>query len=294
MCWERFTTLVFAAWIGVFGLATPARAVDPKPAEKLNESLAFDIEKHKDVAYRTDKDADKERHKLDVYCPKGLKDFPVVLFVHGGSWKSGSKDLYVGIGEAFARAGIGFVICNYRLSPTVQHPAHIQDIAKAFAWTSENIGQYGGKADKLFVCGHSAGGHLVSLLATDPEYLKVEKHSPAEIKGVVSISGVYTIVAHERVFNEPFGKDEQVCKNASPLAHVVGKHPPFLIAYADNDYPHLDEMANDMHAALKKVNSPSDLLLCKRRNHLSIIINLIDPDDTLNRALRTFVQAQAK
>jgi hypothetical protein len=75
---------------------------------------------------------------------------------------------------------------------------------------------------------------------------------------------------------------------------VVGKHPPFLIAYADNDYPHLDEMANDMHAALKKVNSPSDLLLCKRRNHLSIIINLIDPDDTLNRALRTFVQAQAK
>ena len=167
-------------------------------------------------------------------------------------------------------------------------------MAKAFAWTYENIGKYGGNTDKLFVCGHSAGGHLVSLLATDPQYLKVEKRSPAEIKGVISVSGVYQIYAKERVFHEAFGKDEEVCKNASPLTHVVGKHPPSLIAYGDNDIPHLDEIAKDMHAALKKVDSPSDLLLCKRRNHATIMIGFIDPDDMLNKAFREFVLGKGK
>jgi acetyl esterase/lipase len=294
MILDRLTILGLVAWVGSIGLAAPAPGIDDKPAEKSTAPAGFEVETHKDIAYRTDKEADKERHRLDVYCPKGQKDFPVVLFVHGGSWNSGNKNLYTFYGETFAKSGIGFVICNYRLSPEVQHPTHIQDVAKAFAWTRENIGKYGGKAGNLFVCGHSAGGHLVSLLATDPEYLKAEKRSPADIKGVVSISGVYQIYAKERVFNAPFGKDEEVCKNASPLTHVVGKHPPFLIAYGENDIPHLDEMAKDMHAALKKVDSPSDLLLCKRRNHVTIMITFIDPDDTLNKAFREFVLGKGK
>ena len=102
------------------------------------------FEKHANIAYRTDKDADKERHVLDVYTPKGKKDFPTVLFVHGGSWKSGNKNLYAALGQSLAADGIGCVICNYRLSPAVQHPAHVEDAAKAFAWTCENIAKYGG------------------------------------------------------------------------------------------------------------------------------------------------------
>ena len=175
-----------------------------------------------------------------MYVPKGKKDFPVVLFVHGGSWKGGNKNLYAALGESLAKDGIGCVICNYRLSPQVQHPAHVEDVAKAFAWTCDNIEKYGGKKEQLFLCGHSAGGHLSSLLVTDPQYLKAEKHSPSEVKGVASFSGVYQIVNTERVFEVPFGKDEKVCKLASPLTHAAGKHPPFLIAYADNDFPRLD------------------------------------------------------
>lgn len=252
-------------------------------------AVTFEVEKHKGIAYRTDAKADKERHQLDVYVPKGHKNYPVVLFVHGGAWKSGNKNLYAGFGEAFAKTGIGFVICNYRLSPAVQHPAHIEDVACAFAWTYDNVGKYGGQTDRLFVCGHSAGGHLVSLLATDPTYLKAHNRSPADIKGVVAISGVYEIHATQPVFQVPFGKDADVCKKASPLSHVSGQHPPFLIAYADDDYPQLDKMAEDMHAALQKVNSPSDLLICKRRNHISIITNFADDEDALNKAFRQFV-----
>ncbi len=252
------------------------------------------FEKHADIAYRTDKGADKARHVLDVYVPKGKKDFPTVLFVHGGSWKSGNKNIYASLGQSLAADGIGCVICNYRLSPQVQHPGHIEDVAKAFAWTAENIAKYGGKQEQLFLCGHSAGGHLVSLLVTDEQYLKAEKHSPKEIKGVASLSGVYRIIAGERVFDGPFGKDEKVCKLASPLTHATGKHPPFFIAYADNDFPQLDKMAEDMHAALKKAESPTELVKCKERNHYTIIIQFVNDADPLNKSFRAFVEKNCK
>jgi len=271
-------------WVlAALGIGAP-----PADEKATFEKPAF--EKHADIAYRTDKDADKERHTLDVYTPKGKKDAPVVLFVHGGSWKSGNKNLYAALGQSLANDGFVCVICNYRLSPAVQHPAHIEDIAKAFAWTSENIGKYGGKKDQIFLCGHSAGGHLVSLLVTDPQYLKAEKHSPAEVKGVASFSGVYQIVSTERVFEGPFGKDEKVCKLASPLTHVTGKLPPFLIAYADNDFPRLDEMALTMNAALEKAKSPVELVKCKDRNHITIIVQFVNNTDPLNKAFREFVQ----
>jgi acetyl esterase/lipase len=291
---SRYGAIGLAALAGFLGSIGPAQARDDKPGTKPTEKVAvYAVEKHKDIAYRTGPDADKERHKLDVYCPKGLKGYPVMLFVHGGTWKSGNKNLYAGIGESFAKAGIGVVICNYRLSPAVQHPAHVEDVAKAFAWVHQNIGKYDGSTDKLFVCGHSAGGHLVALLATDPSYLKAEKRSPADIKGVIPISGVYRIVPFG-VLKGPFGGDAEVCKKASPITHAPGKHPPFLIAYADEDLPTLGAMAEEMNAALKKGTSVSELLECKSRNHITIITSFIDPEDPLNKAARAFVMAKSK
>lgn len=278
--------VVLAGGVGFLGLA-PARA--DRPAAEL-----FEVERHADIAYRTDPDADKVRHRLDVYVPKGRKDFPVLFFVHGGAWTSGSKDWYVSVGNAFAAAGIGTVVTNYRLSPQVKHPAHAEDVAKAFAWAAENVGKYGGRADRIFLFGHSAGGHLVSLLATDASYLKAVKHSPDEVRGVVAVSGVYRLHPEFPLFQSVFGKDEEVCKKASPLTHAGGKHPPFLIVYAESDYRELDRMAIDMHAALEKAKSPAALLKCAGRNHISIITRVIDADDPLNTAVRDFVAKNEK
>src|SRR6476660_1041513 len=131
------------------------------------EVTRFEVEKHKDLAYNTAKDADSVRHKLDLYVPKGAKDYPVMMFVHGGAWRSGNKDLYGPLGETFAKQGIGVAVINYRLTDskgTVKHPDHVRDVAKAFAWVKANCGKYGGSKERLFVSGHSAGGHLVALL----------------------------------------------------------------------------------------------------------------------------------
>jgi hypothetical protein len=93
---------------------------------------------------------------------------------------------------------------------------------------------------------------------------------------------------------QAFGTDAEVCKQASPITHVTGKHPPFLIAYADSDLPSLDTMAKDMDRALQKVESPTELLECKNCNHITIILKFVNDDDQLHKAVREYVKAKSK
>ena len=138
---------------------------------------------------------------LDVFAPKGAVNRPVVLFVHGGAWVFGDKNffgLYRSVGRFFARHGAVAVCVNYRLSPGVRHPEHVKDVARAFAWVRAHAKDYGGDPDCILLCGHSAGGHIVSLLATDESYLndprlKLTTKDRAAIKGVMSVCGVYRI-----------------------------------------------------------------------------------------------------
>jgi acetyl esterase/lipase len=106
--------------------------------------------------------------------------------------------LYRGVGRFLASQGIVAVSINYRLSPGVRHPEHIKDVARAFAWTYRNIDHYGGDRSRMFLAGHSAGAHLVSLLATDERYLKdpdlkLDDKARKSIRGVVAVCGVYRL-----------------------------------------------------------------------------------------------------
>jgi acetyl esterase/lipase len=183
----------------VFALALPACHVTDLrlwQAARPSSSDVFEVQQVLGVTYFEGAPADAYRHRLDLFLPKGLKNYPVVMLVHGGAWIMGdnrSCGLYSAVGECLARQGIGVVLPNYRLSPEVQHPEHIKDIARAFAWTHAHIGEYGGNPADLFVAGHSAGAHLVALLATDERYLQAEGLCGADIRGVIGLSGVYDI-----------------------------------------------------------------------------------------------------
>jgi acetyl esterase/lipase len=276
--------------VGLFvSLAGFARA-DITPVDK---PVVYAVETVKDVAYRTDADADPVRHRLDLYLPKGAKDFPVLVFVHGGSWRHGSKNMYAKIGEVFAQNGVAAVVINYRLSPAVKHPAHIEDVARAVAWTHANIANYGGRPDRIFLSGHSAGGHLVSLLATDDRYLKAENLPMTVVHGVMALSGVYSITPNVGIFQNAFGKDETVCKDASPLAHVHAECPPFLILYAENDFTMLDVMAEQMGKALKASHCEATVQKLIGRNHITIIALAANQTDPATRAMLDFITQHA-
>jgi acetyl esterase/lipase len=181
---------------------------------------AYEVERIQDVSYYDGPQADTVRHRLDIFVPKGKKDFPVVFLVHGGAWMLGDNrccGLYSSVGEYLASQGIGAVLPNYRLSPFVKHPEHIKDVARAFAWTKNHIGEHGGNTEQLFLVGHSAGGHLVALLTTDEKYLKAEGCRTADIKGVVCLSGVFRI---------PAGKTDVFLGGTSPLALRLDEMSP--------------------------------------------------------------------
>jgi acetyl esterase/lipase len=158
----------------------------------------YAVEEFRDVPYVAGPGG--AAHTLDLFLPKGKKNYPVVVFVHGGIWMLLDKSwggLYSNVGRCLAEEGIGAALPNYRLSPAVKHPAHVEDVARAVAWTVRNISKYGGRVDDLFLAGHSAGGHLAALLATHPSYLKAAGVNPAVIRGVISVSGVYQIDAFD-------------------------------------------------------------------------------------------------
>ncbi len=257
-----------------------------------------EFQKHENIRYYDGKDADKVRHLLDVYEPKKVKDAPVVIYVHGGTWRSGNKDLYEPLGKLLAEQGIITVVINYRLTggkEEVKHPDHITDVARAFAWVHKNIAKYGGDTKKLFVSGHSAGGHLVSLLATDETWLKAHSLTTSAIKGVISLSGVYQIVSLVPIFHPIFGKEENVCKAASPVNHVREGLPPFLIAYADADLPTLGTMAEQFAQKIREKKNKVELLKLEKRDHISIITKAATGiTDPLTSAILKFIKKECQ
>jgi acetyl esterase/lipase len=272
----------------VLGLpaASPSRAGDATKAA-VKTGAHFEVKVIRDVPYEKGEDADARSHSLDLYLPKGQKDFPALVFIHGGGWTGGDKQGAAGLGRVLARNGVGVASVNYRLSPAVKHPAHIQDVARAFAWVCGHIADYGGRPDRVFVSGHSAGGRLAALLATDDTYLKAEKWSLADVRGAIPISGVYTIRPGR--LSKVFGSDEEVCRQASPLAHVREGLPPFLILYADQDFPGCDRMSEAMGKALRKSGCEASCLEIKDRNHGSIAGNLAHQDDPGTQAILEFI-----
>ena len=294
---------------------------------------AMEVQEVRDVAYRDGASADPIRHRLDLFLPRGKKGFPVVVLIHGGNWIMGdnrSCGLYSSVGYFLASQGIGAVLPNYRLSPLVVHPEHIKDVARAVRWTRDHIAPYGGNPERIFLLGHSAGGHLVSLLATDATYLKAEGLSSHDLKGIISFSGVYRISPGSMEvflggpgsrsfrldqvyplrsetgrlpvlpplgvaikvdpFGPAFGNDPKGRTDASPVSHVHRGLPPFLILVGDQDLPTLQDMAEEFHKALLREGCTSRLLLVKNRNHNSLLFSAVRPEDPAARAILEFLR----
>lgn len=213
----------------------PAQAARNRAEDKTSQ-----IEKIADIAYGT-----AELQKLDIYTSEQCRKqaCPVVVWVHGGGWRMGDKSFRgaPNLAATWCPLGVVLVAINYRLSPDVVHPAHVQDVAAALNWVKGNITPYGGNPDKIYLLGHSAGAHLVALVATDPRYLGAYNMPLTALAGVFPIdSASYDLNSSinsawvGRMVEQAFGKDPVLLSAASPL-DLVHKHrnvayPPFIMA----------------------------------------------------------------
>jgi acetyl esterase/lipase len=139
--------------------------------------------------------------RLDLYLPEdatATDSRPIVVYVHGGAWRGGDKRNRIADKvNLFTGAGYVFASLNYRLSPAslsatpdpgrVKFPDHPSDIGEAIGWLDRNLASYGGDPERIALIGHSAGAHLVSLVATDPSYVEAYEVEPWQLIGAVSL-----------------------------------------------------------------------------------------------------------
>ena len=251
-----------------------------------------------DVPYGKD-----EKQRLDVYTPRGAKDAPVVIFFHRGEWSKGDKNGVSYKPKFFSENGIVFVSANYRLSPAVTHPAHINDVAAAVRWVDDHAAELGGSPERMVVMGHSAGCHLVTLLALDPRYLAGVGLRPDQLRGVVAWSGgAYDLVEKVRAggmyagyIKQAFGPAEATWRDASPMAHVgdAKSLPPFLFISVEKG--NASNLAAEKLAGLiKAAGGRADTRIIDGRTHFTANHLLGAPDDTTGTILLGFVRDVTK
>ena len=251
-----------------------------------------------DVDYIAAGDYADKKDRLDVYIPANVTKAPVIFSIHGGGLRQGDKSGQTFVGQRFASAGHVTVVVNHRLSPGVMHPAHIEDIAAAFAWVKKNIARHGGDPDRIFVIGHSAGAYLAALLVLDPRYLAAHALQPRDIRGVVPVSAFFYVdrpgVAPDRP-KDTWGIDANVWKAASPGAYVTRNVPPLLLLYADGDDAWRREQQGEFAAALRTAGGRDvETRMIAGRTHNTVWSEMAKGDEDTSRAILQFVTRLAK
>lgn len=186
----------------------------------------------------------KERCVLDIYYPENKKDFPTIVWFHGGGLTAGKKELP----EGLKNNNVCIIGVNYRLSPKVQAPAYIEDAAAAIAWAFKNIEKYCGNAAKIFVSGHSAGGYLTCMAGLDKKYLAAHDIDVNLIAGLIPLSA--QTITHFNIREQRGIKDTQpVVDEYAPLYHVRPDSPPLLLITGDRELEMLGRYEENAYLA---------------------------------------------
>ena len=261
-------------------------------------SQAADVEVRRNIAYT--KPADTSR-RLDVYTTNDAKDWPIMVWIHGGGWKQGDKAGVQAKPVAFIDHKFVFVSINYRFIPDVTVQEMAGDVAKAIRWVHDHAAEIGGDPNKIYIAGHSAGAHLSALVAVDESYLKAEGMSLTDLKGCIPVdTAVYDIAAQlkgipairARTYHPVFGDDPTIQAKLSPITHVAkGKGIPPLLVLHVADRPDSTAQSNAFAKALKEAGVSASTYPAEGKNHGSINVDLGKADDKPTAALFGFLKS---
>ncbi|WP_201619274.1 alpha/beta hydrolase [Psychrobacter maritimus] len=193
---------------------------------------------------------DEPNQDLDIYYPKPLTkamksknvtddnaindSYPMVVFVHGGSWESGSKDEYAFVGQSLAQAGYVTAVINYRKAPEHLYPDYVQDAAQAIAWSYNNAKSLHADPKRLAVIGHSAGAFNAVAAVANEDFLAPYGVKPKDIAAVIGIAGPYSYDFRKFSSRTAFGPDATP-ETVMPDRQIKGEQPPYLLLTAEKD-----------------------------------------------------------
>ena len=214
---RRWLTFLAASLVLLLSVAAFAALAPVKFLNTITPSGSFKVEKN--ISY-----GEHARHKLDIYrAKKATPGAPVLVFVHGGGWRHGDKDMYKFLAQGFTQDGYDVVVPNYRLSPDAQYPDMLHDTAKAVAHAAKAYPER-----PLVLMGHSAGAYNVMMMGLDSQYLAAESTDMcARIAGIISLAGPTGEIKlkspkYVKVFPNRFnGKDGAINNVTAPAPHIM-------------------------------------------------------------------------
>jgi acetyl esterase/lipase len=227
----------------------------------------------RDVVYATEAE---QKLRLDVYRSRSSRKCPVIIWVHGGAWRAGSKDRVPVTGlldHGFAIASI-----DYRLSPVAEFPAQVHDIKAAIRFLRANGATYNFDPDHFVIAGSSAGGHLAALVGVSNDVVALEgsvgnnSSFSSNVQGIVSFYGatnLQTILSQstphglsvrvpalQLLLGGQPSEQQDLAKLASPVAHVDSTDPPLLLIHGDQDPQMPINQAHELHGKYKQLGLP--------------------------------------
>lgn len=225
--------------------------------------------------------------KIEVLVPDtpAERPRPVVVFIHGGGWHSGTPGDYRFVGRTLAREGYVVVLVGYRLGPDGRYPAMLEDSALALAWTHDTIARYGGDPARVVVMGHSAGAYNAVMLALERQWLGRVGVPDGFIKGVIGLSGPYDF--------HPFTSDS--ARNAfghvpdpaltQPIHFVRGDAPHMLLITGDADTTVKPRNSDALARALSAAGAPTRPVVLEGVDHSGTVMKLAAPFSRDRRVL---------
>lgn len=238
--------------------------------------------------------------KLDIYAPrKPATPKPVMIFIHGGNWNSGQKSTYRFFGKRFARKGIVTVIIDYPLSPTATYNEMAEASAQSVAWVQQNISRYGGDTSRVFVSGHSAGGHLAALIALDPRYFDARSLSQP-IAGAVLIDAagldMYNYLlemkyASTNTYIKTFTNEPTAWKQASPRYYLNPEIPPLLIYQGGKTYASIEKGTEAFMKDFRAIRPNAHYKIQKGKKHVPMITQFFFPWNPLYKEIISFLES---
>ncbi len=258
------------------------------------------VTKHKNIAY-SDGVENSAGPSLNVFSATNKDSTtqpPVLIFVHGGNWNSGKMELYNFFGKNFARKGITTVVVGYSLSPEADYQEMTSQVAKAFQWTIKNISHYNGNPDRIFLTGHSAGGHLISLATMNPEYGIDTK----DISGIILNDAAGLDMHHYLQKNPPTTADDYLTtwsnnpenwKKASPIFYLDEDTPPLLIYLGKKTYPSITT-ANERFLNALKTFQPNVEPVLLNKKHIPMMTQYLWPWSSRYKEIIEFIEEYSK
>lgn len=219
---------------------------------------------------------------LNVFVPnKGATSNPVLIFVHGGYWEQGKKETYGFLGRNFAKKGIVTVIIDYTLSPKANYDDMAKEVAQAVSWTKTHISKYKGDETSIFLTGHSAGGHLVALVSTSPEYIEDKKAIRGVILNDAAGLDMYNYLqkyppTETHHYKTTWTENPENWKAASPIYFLNDETIPFKIYVGSKTYESI-RVSNDAFIQTLKNYQPDASLEILNKNHVPMMSQFFFP-----------------